>query len=99
MSMDNASHIRPQPVDQQMHRNFRGNAPAAFDKASLVVHDHEVGGPHAPLAHASRSHQNPILVQPYREVPIGGRHESTFVQHAPKADNLVTEWAINNHGK
>src|SRR5258706_7309904 len=98
MRMHNCLNVGPHAVNQNMHSDLAGHVPPSCDPRALAVHDHHVPGFHCPLAHASRSNQDPFVVQTDRQIPVHGRHEPALMQHAPVANNLFPVFAFCGHG-
>ena len=82
--MHDASHIRPQLVNQKMHRNFAGNRPSPRNPAAIHIHDHQIRRLHHALAHGRRGGEDMLGVKAHRKIAIHRSHIAALMQRPSK---------------
>ena len=95
--MHNRAHVGTHAINQQMHANFTGHVPVAGYSIPLQVDDNHVRRLHRSLAETCRRHQNSVVFEPHRKIPVHSRHEAPFVQHPAKSDDFFPVFSFRGH--
>src|ERR1700691_993524 len=86
----NSVHVGPHPVNHQVHANLARDSTLARKPLPVHVYNHHVRSAHPTLADAGRGYQEASFVEPDRQVSIGSRNKTVFVQQAAELHNLET---------
>src|SRR5690349_18821295 len=97
MRVYDATDVRPEAIDQQVHRDLAGDIAVAGPALPLEVNNHQVVGLHHPFAEAGGSSQNRSVIQANREIPVGCGYVLPLVHHARETRDLFTMLILGLH--
>src|SRR5437762_13225221 len=99
MSMNDTSYVWPHPVNEQMHRNLAGHIAVPCYAPSFEVYGHQIFRVHHAFAEAGGGSENRSVLQPDRQVSVGGRDVLALIHHACEAHDLFPVLKLTFHDK
>jgi hypothetical protein len=72
-----------------MHSQFAGRIAVTTAFLAFKIDDHHVFGMHHPFAHAGGRSQDAVIVEPNRQVTVGGGNMAGIMEFFPKLGEIM----------
>ena len=89
MGVHHRLNVGTQPIDQQVHGDFRRNLALALHGPPFGIDDDQVLLGHEALAHGGGCGQHVAVFQAYADVAVKGRHVAEPVDAPADLDNIL----------